>query len=122
MKKILIASLIVFAATPAFAAKVKNLTSSTTASSQTAVSTTECTLLQEGVTINSSIANIGTVDCDTTTANIGVAVANTSGKNKVFSAGSAGGGITTDQLDAVPTTGDTDTAAAARSGTASAST
>lgn len=115
MKKILIASLILAAATPAFAAKVKNLTTSNTASSQTAVSTTECTLLSSDVKINSSVANIGTVDCDTTSASIGVAVANTSGKNKVFSAGSAGGGITTTDLTATPTTGDTDTAAAARS-------
>jgi replication-associated recombination protein RarA len=118
MKKFLIVSLIAFAATPAFAAKVKNFVSSTTASSQTDVSTTECTLLQSAVKINTSVANIGTVDCDTTTANIGVSVANTSGKNNVYSAGSAGGGIsTTSTGTTVPATSDTDAAAAAKSGT-----
>jgi hypothetical protein len=100
--------------------KLPPLQTDNTKSSQTPISTTDCSLLQEGVTINSSIANIGTVDCDTTTANIGVAVANISGKNKVFSAGSVGGGVTADDLTAVPTQTDTNTAAAARSGTATA--
>lgn len=104
MKKILIASLLSIAASSSFAAAVPFETSPTE-SRQTQIDTTECTLLQEAVTINTSAANLGAVDCNTTTANIGVAVANTSGKNKIFSASSAGGGVGVNDLGAstVPT-------------------
>jgi len=120
MKKILIASLIALAASPAFADK--ELQTSATTSMQTPVSTTDCALLQEPVTINTSASNIGDVVCDATTANIGVSVANTSGKNKVFSAGSAGGGIQTLDLGTtVPTNTNTLSEATARAATTSGS-
>lgn len=82
------------------------------------VTDTNCTLLNTGasVKITLSTGNVGAYDCNTTSASIGVAVASKTGKNKVFSVGSAGGSITENPLGAAPTSGsDLTTYAEARS-------
>lgn len=112
MKKIVIASLSVVAASSAFAAGGALTGGQANA---VAAGTGGCDLLQTAVTINVSTANVGYYDCNTSSSSIGVAVGNTSGKNKVFSAGSSGGGITETTLSAAPTTSDAQTAAQGKS-------
>jgi hypothetical protein len=72
-------------------------------------------MLTADVKITLSTANIGNVSCDDATASLGVAVANTSGKNKVYSVGSAGGGLTETTTTATPSASDLSGAADARS-------
>ena len=57
------------------------------------VTTTACPLLSAAVTATLSAGNIGNVDCNDSTANIGVALSNTSGKFKTFSLSSNGGAL-----------------------------
>jgi hypothetical protein len=115
MKKILIASLMCIASGSSFAAG-KALAEGAT----TTVNNTECTLLNADaatnpVKITLSTANLGYVDCNATTGSIGVAVANTKGKNKVYSIGSAGGAPIATDTAAAPASGNVQTAAEARS-------
>lgn len=90
MKKILIASLLIAAGSSAFAAT----TNKVLAAGANSVATADCPLLSAAVTVTLSTGNIGNVSCDDATANIGVAVGNTSGKGKIFSLGSSGGAVT----------------------------
>ena len=114
MKKILIASLMVAMGSAAYAANEDTAL----VAGANPIAVAGCSLLQNAVSINISAANIGNVDCDTTTANIGVAVANTSGKGKIFSIGSNGGAlITTDSAAPVPTAAETVTESQARAAT-----
>ena len=55
-----------------------------------------CTLLNTGSTLKVTLSagNVGSISCDATTANIGVAMGNLNGKGNVYSIGSTGGGIT----------------------------
>lgn len=75
----------------------------------TAIAQTECPLLTSdaSVKITLSTGNIGSYMCDTSSVNIGVAVGNTSGKNKIFSIGSAGGSVSAISTRAAPTNADT---------------
>ena len=92
MKKILLASILLAIGTSAFAASSPVALS---AGSNTVATTGGCELLSAPVTATLSASNIGNVSCDDTTANIGVAVSNTSGKFKIYSLSSAGGAIAT---------------------------
>ena len=91
MKKVLIASLCLAFGSTAFAATTNKALA---AGSNTVDKATSCPLLSEDVKVTLSTGNIGNVSCDSTTANIGVAVGNTSGKGKIYSVGSNGGKIT----------------------------
>ena len=86
-----------------------------TAISTAAITSGGCSLLSAdaSVKITLSTGNIGAYDCNTTTASIGVAVGSTTGKNKVFAVGSAGGAITTTTTAAAPAAGDVASAAEA---------
>ncbi|MBL0075834.1 MAG: hypothetical protein IPP41_07830 [Rhodocyclaceae bacterium] len=83
------------------------------------ITTGSCTLLASPVKIVMSTGNIGSYDCVATTANIGVAIGNTSGKFKVFSIGSNGGALTTDTYASTVTTTQTQSAATARGSSSS---
>ena len=110
MKKLFIASLLVAASSMAFAANTGDW-----AAGSNTVTDTDCTLLNAGSSLKVilSTSNVGSYNCDTTSANIGVAVANTSGKNIVFSMGSSGGGIiVTNTGTTAPSATNTATAAA----------
>ena len=112
MKKILFASsLLALAASTAGAA--------TMGSGANAVTTAACTLLSSAVSITLSTGNVGGYFCNTSTANIGVGVASSAGKNKVFSIGSSGGALTTTTTAAAPAA--TDAEAAASTSAASSS-
>ncbi len=100
MKKILIASLLVAMGGSAFAATTNT---ALVAGSNTVASAT-CTLLSADVKVTLSTGNIGNVSCDSTTANIGAAVGNTSGKGITYSIGSSGGAITASTPGTIPTT------------------
>lgn len=114
MKKILLAtSLAALAAGPALAQTA--FTTGPGVSTVTGGTGGNCPLLQATVTVNLSNGNIGAYDCNTNTASIGVGVASTTGKNKVYSLGSAGGGMTETTLSAAPTTSDAGTAATTKS-------
>ena len=113
MKKILLASsLAALSSLPAGHALAASQFS--TGPAVTAIASSACTLLANDVNVNLSNGNIGSYDCNTTTASIGVAVASTTGKNNVYSLGSAGGGIGITTLSSAPTTGDTDTQATSK--------
>jgi hypothetical protein len=79
----------------------------------TAITATDCALLSAdaSVKITLSTGNIGAYTCNATTASIGVAVASTTGKNKVFAVGSAGGAIITTTTTNAPVAGDVASAA-----------
>ena len=111
MKKIILASALAAAAITAHSA------GSLTAGSNTVTTTaaTGCELITASVTITLSTSNIGYYDCNSSAASIGLAVGNTSGKNKVYSLGSAGGAITETTLSAAPTTSNAQTQAQAKS-------
>ena len=114
MKKIILASALAAAAITAHSA------GSLAAGSNAVVANTSggagnCELLSANVTITLSTSNIGYYDCNSTSASIGLAVGNTSGKNKVYSLGSAGGAITETTLSSAPTTSDMSTQATAKS-------
>ena len=79
--------------------------------SVTSGSSGTCPLLAENITVKISTSNIGAFECNTTSANIGVAVASTVGKNKVYSLGSAGGKITETTTSTTPVQNDVNTAA-----------
>jgi len=83
------------------------------------VTTSDCTLLSAAVSITLSNGNVGGYICNGTTANIGVGVGSTTGKNKVFSIGSSGGALVTTTLAAAPVA--TDAEAAASTSAASSS-
>ncbi len=111
MKKILFASSLL-----ALAGAVPSMASAATggfAAGANAVDTTACALLSAPVSITLSTGNIGGYDCNTSAANIGVAVGSTSGKNKIFSIGSSGGALTTTTTSAAPGSSDAVTAASA---------
>ena len=113
MKKILIASLSAALAGPVFAG---NFTAGGTTGAATTLTSTQCTLLStDGARVNLSAGNLGSYDCNATSASIGVAIANTTGKFNIYSMSSAGGGVTTTTNGSAPTTSETDTQAAARS-------
>lgn len=78
-----------------------------------AITQADCALLPSdgNVKITLSKGNIGSYMCDTLSANIGLAIGNTSGKNKIFSIGSSGGSVTETPTRAAPTTLDTQNAA-----------
>jgi hypothetical protein len=78
------------------------------------IDSTACPLLASSVKIVMSTGNIGAFACNTTTANIGVAMGNTSGKFKVFSVGSNGGALETATYSATVTTANAQTEADAR--------
>lgn len=107
MKKIVIASLSAAVAGPVFAG-------GSWAAGANSVTTANCTLLSTAATVNLSTGNVGYYDCNSSSASIGVAVAATAGKNKVYSAGSAGGGITETTLSAAPTSSNAQTQAQAK--------
>ena len=79
----------------------------------TAIAQAECPLLTSdaNVKITLSTGNIGSYMCDTSSVNIGVAVGNTSGKNKIFTIGSSGGSVSSASTRAAPTNADTQNAA-----------
>lgn len=115
MKKVLIASLLVALSGSVFAASSgKALVAG--ANTVTSGAGSNCELLSADVTVTLSTGNIGQVSCDDTTANIGVAVGNTSGKGKIFSIGSSGGAVTTTNTagGVAPTTTDMSSQATAR--------
>jgi hypothetical protein len=114
MKKILFASSLLAASGIAAAAGA-----AISATAVTGGASGACPVLtaDASVKITLSSGNVGYYDCNTTTASIGVAVASTTGKNKVFSVGSAGGSVTTTTTSSAPTT--TDCAGAATSASAS---
>ena len=111
MKKILFATSLL-AVTGAVSA-------ATLASGANSVATTGCSLLASAVSITLSNGNVGGYICNSTTANIGVGVASTTGKNKVFSIGSSGGALVTTTTAAAPVA--TDAEAAASTSAASSS-
>ena len=117
MKKILIASMLLALGGSAFAAT----TNKALVEGANAIATTDCTLLSAAVTATLSKGNIGNVSCNDVTANMGVAIGNTSGKGKIFSIGSSGGVVTTtDTAGAIaPTATDMVTQANAKSATTS---
>ena len=102
MKKILFATSLLAVAAAADAA--------TLATGANAVTSAACTLLASDVSITLSSGNVGGYTCNTSTANIGVAVASTAGKNKIFSIGSSGGALVTTTMSVAPQA--TDAAAA----------
>ena len=83
-----------------------------------AISTSDCVLLASPVSITLSTGNIGAYQCSALSANIGLAIASTSGKNKVFSISSAGGAITATEGRSSPTTSDLELAASSSAGDA----
>ncbi|HEY6896836.1 MAG TPA: hypothetical protein VI279_06210 [Rhodocyclaceae bacterium] len=96
MKKIVIASLSAAVAGSAFAGN--DFTAGPATSTITygaSNSNTTCVLLNQtdSVRVNLSTGNIGAFDCNATSVSIGVGVANTTGKNKIYSASSSGGGV-----------------------------
>ena len=102
MKKILFATSLLAVAATADAG--------TMGSGANAVTSAACTLLASDVSITLSNGNVGGYTCNTSTANIGVAVASTAGKNKIFSIGSSGGALLTTTTAAAPAATDADTA------------
>lgn len=110
MKKVLIAASLLAVGGAASAAAI---------TSGSDIPTSSCALLASPVKIVMSTGNIGSYDCNTTTANIGVAMGNTSGKFKVFSVGSNGGALSTDNYTQTVTTTETDARAAERSASSS---
>ncbi len=113
MKKIILASSVVAAAGVSMHADATTIGTAPIAQAA-------CALLNSdaSVKITLSTGNIGSYDCNTSTANIGVAVASTTGKNKVFSLSSSGGQITTGTTGtSAPTTADTEAAATTASAT-----
>ena len=94
MKKILFAtSLLAVAATS---------DAGTMGSGANAVTSAACTLLASDVSITLSTGNVGGYTCDTVTADIGIAVGSTAGKNKIFSIGSSGGALVTHTTNVAP--------------------
>ena len=87
MKKVLIAASLL---------AIGGAANASTITSGADITSTDCALLASTVKITMSTGNVGSYDCSATTANIGVAIGNTSGKFKVFSIGSNGGSLTTD--------------------------
>lgn len=77
--------------------------------STSAITTSECSLLNAGASVKVvlSTGNLGSYNCNSSTANIGVAVANTAGKNKVFYLGSAGGKLNEVTTASTPTLSNT---------------
>ena len=105
MKKILLASLLLVAGASAQAAnQTVPLPGNATASSSTTVPAATCTLLASDTPVNISANNVGSVDCDTGTANIGVAIGNNGGKGVIYTAGSVGGGVTATPGQTLPFT------------------
>lgn len=87
MKKIILASALVASAGMTYAA------GGALSAGSNSVTTSNCALLSGDVKITLSTGNVGYYDCNTTSSSIGLAVSNSSGKNKVYSLGSAGGKI-----------------------------
>ena len=126
MKKILLslAGVAALSCTMNASAAVVNLPAATS----TPVSTVQCTLLDEGVSINMSKDVGGSVDCDTGVNGIGVATCHvaglkeTNGEGSVWRVSSLGGSIgkTVDKACGTPTEAATATAlqATAAAGTA----
>ena len=81
-----------------------------------AISTTDCALLASPVSVTLSTGNIGAYQCNALSANIVLAVASTSGKNKVFSVSSEGGAITAAEIRSSPTAADLELSAASSVG------
>ena len=79
----------------------------------TPITQAECALLTSDASVNITLSkgNIGSYMCDSTSANIGIAIGNTSGKNKVFSLGTTGGSITETATRSAPTNLDTSSVA-----------
>ena len=103
MKKIILASALAAAAITAHSAGTLGA-GSNAVTADTAGGAGKCELLSANVTVTLSTANVGYYDCNSTSASIGLAVGNTSAKNKVYSLGSAGGAITETTLSSAPTT------------------
>ncbi len=101
MKKIILASALAAAAVTAHSAGTLGAGANPVGTSTGAGN---CELLSSAVTVTLSTANVGYYDCNSTSASIGIAVGNSSGKNKVYSLGSAGGAITETTLSSAPTT------------------
>jgi opacity protein-like surface antigen len=114
MKKIILASALAAVAITAHSAGSLTAGSNSVAAN-TSGGTGNCELLSANVTITLSTSNIGYYDCNSTSASIGLGIGNTSGKNKVYSLGSAGGAITETTLSAVPTTTNAQTQAQTKS-------
>lgn len=112
MKKIIVAGLLSTLGSISFAAS----TPVPLVAGPNTVSIAACTLLSEPVTVTLSKANLGNVNCNDTTAAIGVAVANTSGKFKVFSLGSGGGQLTETTTTVAPVASDVASAASLKAG------
>ena len=111
MKKILFATSLLAVTAAADAA--------TMGSGANAISSAACTLLSSAVSITLSTGNVGGYFCNTSTANIGVGVASSAGKNKVFSIGSSGGALVTTTTAAAPAATDAEAAASTSAATSS---
>ena len=109
MKKILFATSLLAAAGMAHAAAY----GANAVTSGTAITVADCGLLNTdaSVKITLSTGNVAAYDCNSSTANIGVAVGNQTGKNKVFAIGSNGGSVTTYTTSSAPQAGDVSSAA-----------
>ena len=103
MKKIILASALAAAALTAHSAGTLGA-GANSVGANTSGGAGNCELLSSAVSVTLSTSNVGYYDCNSTSASIGLAVGNTSGKNKVYSLGSAGGRIDEATLSAAPTT------------------
>ena len=125
MKKLLIVSALATFSVSVFADETTTITAGANAivtpiaaASPPAGAAGTCGLLSAAVNVNSSAGNDGSIVCNDTTASIGVAFGNINGKFNVYSAGSAGGGITTTPVAnaaAIPAATDTQATTSAAS-------
>ena len=95
MKKLFIASIALACSCSAFAATGNTVLGPPNVTVAVANCSTGTAMISQAVKVNVSASNIGNVSCNDTTGSIGVAVANTAGKQNVYSMSSAGGSMTT---------------------------
>lgn len=120
MKKILIASVLVALGGSAFAASnTAGFPLAAGVATTVASGNGNCELLSADVKTTMSTGNLGHVSCDDSTANVGVAVGNTSGKGITYSIGSTGGGVTASTAGTIPTAAILKTAAEAKAAASS---
>lgn len=118
MKKLFVCASVLMLSSTVFAADQGNFTDGGPAGSSTPIATTDCTSLNEAVTVKLSKNNVGSYDC-TGGVNIGVGVAstagkpNSSGKGVAYRASSGGGSLSESACaNALCATSDTASAAA----------
>jgi hypothetical protein len=120
MKKIILASTLIATGIAMHSVAYANggsLAGATANSVGTGTGNNNCELLNAAIKVSLSQGNLGYYDCNTTTASVGVAVASTTGRNMVYSLGSAGGAITTATTSSAPSTTNCQTAATTSSAT-----